>query len=171
MRSAAVKWFFDEPPVLCRASTETRLLLLCARTSPEPGRSKELAQHDLDWERVLESAARHGVASLVYWNRQNSIEERQVGDRHLESFQAVCYWHSVHNDDLYERLRDILKLFAQERIPVVVLKGAALAALIYPRLTLRSMGDIDILVPKAPVPGFVWLATRGSEFCVTLRKP
>ncbi|MBM3749312.1 MAG: nucleotidyltransferase family protein, partial [Acidobacteria bacterium] len=33
-------------------------------------------------------------------------------------------------------------------LPVIVLKGAALAATIYPSIALRPMGDVDLLVPK-----------------------
>jgi hypothetical protein len=48
-------------------------------------------------------------------------------------------------------LAEILAAFAAEGIPARVLKGAALAGLIYPEPGQRPMRDLDILVPTAQV--------------------
>jgi len=45
---------------------------------------------------------------------------------------------------LYHELPRILKVLSP--LPVIVLKGAALAATIYHRIGLRTMGDLDLLV-------------------------
>ena len=45
-------------------------------------------------------------------------------------------------------MQELLPLFAQEGVPVVALKGLALAPLIYAKDYLRPMRDIDLLVPK-----------------------
>src|SRR5262249_20405942 len=59
--------------------------------------------------------------------------------------------HLHHRDTIYgvaqrERLRATLVRFAGASIPVIVLRGAALAALVYPSPTSRPIGDIDLLV-------------------------
>src|SRR5690606_2857828 len=50
---------------------------------------------------------------------------------------------------LGQRLRDTLRSFAERGIPVMLLKGAALGALIDPTFRERPMVDIDLLVHPA----------------------
>jgi hypothetical protein len=59
--------------------------------------------------------------------------------------------HLYHRDAIFgiaqrELLRATLLRFSEASIPVVVLKDAALAALVYPSPTLRPIGSIDLLV-------------------------
>ncbi len=53
-------------------------------------------------------------------------------------------------------LGDVLRAFKAADIRVLVLKGAALANLVYPKLGLRSMRDMDVLVAKPDA----WRAQR-----------
>jgi hypothetical protein len=57
-----------------------------------------------------------------------------------------CAWR---NNNLYSELSNILKILQRENIPVILLKGAHLARLVYSNIALRPMGDIDILVRKS----------------------
>jgi hypothetical protein len=50
------------------------------------------------------------------------------------------------NVSYYEELRNILSSFQCSGIQVIVLKGAALAEMLYPDISLRPFGDIDLLV-------------------------
>ncbi|MGE3538144.1 MAG: nucleotidyltransferase family protein [Candidatus Tectimicrobiota bacterium] len=43
--------------------------------------------------------------------------------------------------------KTILQALAQQHIPVIVLKGAALAEQVYPQPYRRTMGDLDLLIP------------------------
>ena len=62
-----------------------------------------------------------------------------------------------------EALRAILLRLSEASVPVVVLKGAALAALVYPSPTLRPMGDIDLLVHARDRDRAEALCTRARE--------
>ena len=126
---------------------ETELLLLCARVTSKPERIQELLQRPLAWDTVLEKAERSGIGPLVFKHLKNSAKTGQVPGPILEQFEALYYWTAVHNEDLLERLRDALHALDRERIPVIVLKGAMLATQVYPKPALRTMGDIDLLVP------------------------
>ena len=106
-----------------------------------------MIQDDVAWEKVLKRAELHGIGPLVYFNLLRSGVGGRVPERILKQFEGLYYWTSVHNEDLYERLQAALTLLSQKRILVIVLKGAALAALVYPKRGLRAMNDLDILVP------------------------
>ncbi len=54
---------------------------------------------------------------------------------------------------LESRLKTLVDTLGTQRVPAVLLKGAALATTVYPRFVDRAMGDLDVLVP----------ADRGAE--------
>jgi hypothetical protein len=62
--------------------------------------------------------------------------------------QASYYKSAAHNALLFQELERILAAFEAAQIPVIVLKGAALAQIIYPDPGLRPMNDIDLLVKR-----------------------
>jgi hypothetical protein len=57
--------------------------------------------------------------------------------------------HLVANRVRARVLCDILSAYEVARIPVLVLKGAALSHIIYPDISLRPMSDLDLLVPAS----------------------
>ena len=127
-------------------SVESRLLLACARIAAEPRTIQELVRVDLDWRAILERAIPHGVAPLLYTNLKRVSGRAQIPTEVMAQLQRLYYGHATQNIHLYHKLREILVAFSREEIPVIVLKGAALAALIYENIALRPMGDLDLLV-------------------------
>lgn len=88
---------------------------------------------DINWNEVIEEAQAQtvlGLISPVIPNKDLSIEQSK----------------SMYMRIMYEQDR-LLKCFNVSEIPCVILKGCA-AAIYYPRPYLRTMGDIDILVPR-----------------------
>ncbi len=57
----------------------------------------------------------------------------------------------VQNTNYFQELKSILDKFENASIEAIVLKGAALAAGIYPDLGLRPMKDLDLLVHKSQI--------------------
>ncbi|PIU82962.1 MAG: hypothetical protein COS68_06600 [Elusimicrobia bacterium CG06_land_8_20_14_3_00_38_11] len=49
---------------------------------------------------------------------------------------------------IFEQIKNILKEFKKEKIPVILLKGSALISTVYDDISLRPMEDIDILVKR-----------------------
>ncbi len=64
----------------------------------------------------------------------------------LQRMRGAYYQSLARNIVLQDELSRLLSIFQQEQIPVVVLKGAALLESIYGDISLRPMGDLDILV-------------------------
>lgn len=69
--------------------------------------------------------------------------------------QERMYTATVRNLRLYQELGVILTALRAQNIPVIVLKGAHLAATVYPHPALRSMNDIDLLFHPTDVASAV----------------
>jgi len=66
----------------------------------------------------------------------------------LKHLKGQYYATIARNMRHYDELHHILNSFKDEGIPVIVLKGAALAEIIYHDIGLRGFNDIDILVRR-----------------------
>lgn len=128
---------------------ERRTLLSCLATN---GMAQEtladIADPQLSWENLFETASRLGVGPLLYF-RMGVLGLREeipseVARQRKEEFLSS----QARNMKLYADLRRVLTALTQEGIQVVVLKGAALAELAYEHVGLRTMGDVDLLVEK-----------------------
>lgn len=84
----------------------------------------------------------------------------RLRDDYLRSFARSVF--------LDRELGRILGSLSEHRIPVIVLKGACLAGLVYPESALRLMGDVDLLVKKGDLGtidrAFKDLDYRGLDF-------
>ena len=122
---------------------EDRLILACARTDANVQGVAELVELAPDWGAVVRKAERWGVVPLV--DAHLRLSDRVPKDvaqrlRHLRQHETI------HGLARFEMLRLVLTRFVDAAVPVIVLKGAALAALVYPSLGLRPMRDVDLLI-------------------------
>ncbi|MEW6333427.1 MAG: nucleotidyltransferase family protein [Thermodesulfobacteriota bacterium] len=104
--------------------------------------------NDPDWTRLVATARREGVSGVLFHN----ITKHRIADL----IPPECY-RDLSNDyraslkrnmRVMGRLREVLATFQAGGIPCIVLKGIALAELVYPSLAMRGMTDVDILVKK-----------------------
>jgi hypothetical protein len=130
----AVEPFFPLPAVCARACAHpAQTALLCKRI-------QALQQ----WDALPAQAEAHGLVPLLYGHLQAAgiaippaIKQELLG-YYMQHAHATSVRTQV--------LTDILTCFQAEGIDALVLKGAALAHLVYPQPVLRPMRDIDILV-------------------------
>ena len=104
-----------------------------------------------DWRAVLQQAQRHRLAPMLYGTLKAREHLDQVPEEVDQELRAAYFRSYVANMFAYEELGRLLVGFDQEQIPVILLKGCALAVTIYPDMGLRPMVDLDILVPEAQV--------------------
>ena len=93
---------------------------------------------DTDWNAVLSEARQQTVVGLA---------AKAVPDSESEAWRngmLNCMARFMHI--LYEQTL-LIQLFEDHKIPLAILKGTA-AACYYPEPALRTMGDIDFLVPQ-----------------------
>ena len=125
---------------------ENGLILACARTDPDVQRIRDLVERGPDWQTILRKAERWGLAALVYTNLRQAAQPGQVPKATTERLRNLYHRDTTYGIAQREVLRATLARFSEASVSVIVLKGAALAALVYPSPTLRPMGDIDLLV-------------------------
>ncbi len=95
------------------------------------------------WEEVTEYACTHGLAGLVL----HAVSDREIpiGDVHRQRLAESAAHIAARNLHLAHHLERIAKPLNDAGIDVMVLKGMALNHLIYDRLDLRPMTDVDLL--------------------------
>lgn len=101
-----------------------------------------------DWASVLQVALQQNVAPLLYWTICNSDLSDFLPTEIRIVLKKVYYYSLANNLVLFKALGQIIENLAQEHIPVMVLKGGALAQTIYPDPGVRPMADLDIVIPK-----------------------
>ena len=67
----------------------------------------------------------------------------------LQRLREIYLMTGARNALLYQELGLVLQALQQDNIPVIVLKGAHLAALVYRHIALRPMSDLDLLVHRS----------------------
>ena len=88
------------------------------------------------------------VAPLLYWTFRNCGWPKGMPEAVRKALAGTYYATASRNMLLYHELARILSALEQREIPVILLKGAALAETLYLNLSLRPMGDLDLLVSK-----------------------
>lgn len=133
-------------------SAEDRLMLACARAELGPADAAELnaaLSAPIDWAIVVERSGWHKLDGLMYVHlrgdrysgRVPADVMRTLRERHRSTVVRRMYFR--------QELTNILRALREHEIPVIVLKGAALAELVYSDPGARPMADLDILVPDA----------------------
>lgn len=100
---------------------------------------------DLAW-----LAQEHGIEPLLQRALAGSSVP-SITPAQRVALQAAATTAVAHNLLIYHALADLLRALVPQTT-VVVLKGVALGPVLYPATSLRSLRDIDLLVPRASIP-------------------
>ncbi len=101
---------------------------------------------DLDQE-VIALGLQHGVGAWCYTTL--TINEPQLAnDALLLPWKKLYIQTSIKYQQKLKIFTQIQQLFANENIPLIALKGMALASGLYQDEGVRPMGDMDLLVPE-----------------------
>ncbi|MGH2459509.1 MAG: nucleotidyltransferase domain-containing protein [Chloroflexota bacterium] len=123
------------------------VLALCARPSLDEGDEDRLRRclgGIADWPALEITAEAHGLGPLVYSRLESARLDVPTAAR--RAFHGLYLRHGRQNFLRLRALREILVALSEAGVFSLVLKGAALAHLIYARPGLRPMGDLDLLV-------------------------
>jgi hypothetical protein len=108
----------------------------------------------LEWDRLLELSAWHGVEGLVHAALARTSNGSAGGIAPAESLEmlgAAAAAASIRTSFLLIQRDRVCAALAADGIPVMLLKGAALHEMVYTSVASRSMGDLDLLVPESAV--------------------
>ena len=105
-------------------------------------------EHAPDWTRLVEKARQEGVSAVLFYNIAKHHLEDLVPRESYRNLSNHYYANLKRNMSIIGELREVLATFQEAGIPCIVLKGIALAELVYPSIGMRGMSDVDILVKK-----------------------
>ncbi len=139
---------------------ELELLLQCASAvAGNEDQVVELVRNGLNWEGLAEAAEFHGLAPILYdyLNRLCPELVPESTKTHLRD----CYHNSVKRNLIFTaKMLALLKIFEEEGVTVLPLKGPTLAASLYPDPAFRPCSDLDLLVRKQDVSKTLQVFTR-----------
>lgn len=138
---------------------------LCLILAGRPDRVAWSAFSPSDWVLLVATARVEGVAPLLCHALGKAGWPDGVPSHLRRDLQAAYYATAVRNTLLYQELSRILTaLLSAAPLPVIVLKGAALATSLYPSIALRPLGDLDLLVPRRHL-GMALRAVQSLGYC------
>jgi hypothetical protein len=148
-----------------RVTSEIVVALLRASlgTGPLPDANRIA---ECDWRYFTLLARHHGVGPILY----RALHERaaSVPAEWLQIFKAEYVANAFHNQLAQTSVDEIAAAFSSERIPVIVMKGAALLRTLYDDPGLRILGDVDLLVDERDVErADTQLQARGLKLSVS----
>lgn len=107
---------------------------------------------DLQWDELAARSAREHLSPLLYHALCRIAVDIPIPPAIVENL-ARAYLHTgADNAIFYHFLAEVLASLQAHSIPVIALKGAHLAELIYGNIALRPMCDIDLMVRKEDLP-------------------
>ncbi len=126
-----------------------RSLTACLRGRFDPAALEEAERlmrcDGFDWEAWLQAAESESVAPLLH----RILHGRESLPPHVAEHLRTAYQRSaVRNLLAFRDLAGLLAGFERDRIPAIVLKGAALAETVYGDIAVRPMADLDLLVAR-----------------------
>jgi len=135
---------------LANAPPEFFIAAACCRWPPSQSRSNAIraaAKAPVDWERFSRIIDRHRVWGLA---RQGLAEAGVAAPPNIEgALNAKVAALSRRNLLLAAETARLSRLFGEAAVPVVFIKGAALAATAYGDIAIKHSHDIDVLVSPA----------------------
>jgi hypothetical protein len=100
----------------------------------------------LNWNSILGTVIRAKIANPFFHQLQSLGIDQRIPTAVRRQFEIYYYKIGYQNIHILEQLVQLIRLLAEVRVDVIVLKGSALLAEVWPNPSLREMADIDILV-------------------------
>ncbi|MBM3166611.1 MAG: nucleotidyltransferase family protein [Chloroflexi bacterium] len=129
--------------------TAGELLLYCLGMGTDETRAARLEQLSTsDWDDLIQQSARHGATPLLYRRFTTNSTNTHIPTTVMQRLREIYLYSAKENIRLYHELAKVLKTLQNDGIPVIALKGACLAEVVYGNIALRPMGDVDLLVRR-----------------------
>ena len=126
---------------------DSYLLTQCLRRGPDVGLHSKLRGINVEtWRELVDRAAWHGVAPLLY-HRLGLIENLVIPPEQFARLRDLYVHCLLMNRVILEQLSEIVQETTKAGYSVLFLKGAYLANCVYEEAALRPTGDIDLLAP------------------------
>jgi hypothetical protein len=122
--------------------TQKLLLRLCLEREAERARSAwEQWKRRVDLDDLDQASFR--IMSFAY----TRLSALNVNDPDSARIKGIYRYQWTKNQIAFRGKAQLLRVFAEQSIPTLLLKGSALCHTVYPEPTARPMHDLDLLVP------------------------
>jgi hypothetical protein len=128
--------------------TDTLLIYFLRLDAGEPKTKPLEGLSASDWEVLIEASGRHGLTPSFYQRLKALPPDAPVPDWVRRRLRLLYLQNAGRNMNLYHGLGKVLEVLGKNHIPVIALKGAHLAELVYGDIALRPMCDLDLLVKE-----------------------
>lgn len=133
-------------------SIEEQLIILCARLemsgSQEIALDRLIRDKGLSWQKVLRKADWYRISAFLLYHLRRLDCGNTIPTWVMEDLKKLYFRNGYLNLRRRAELRQVLLALAEDDIPAIALKGAALLETVYPNGCLRPMSDVDLLVPE-----------------------
>ncbi|MCI0435351.1 MAG: nucleotidyltransferase family protein [Gemmatimonadetes bacterium] len=103
---------------------------------------------ETQWSSVVDEAVRQRITPMAWRRLTLGPARNAVPERVMERLRDLYLRNAFRNTVLLRDAAELAARLAQRGVPVVFLKGVHLAACAYAEPALRSMADIDLMVPR-----------------------
>lgn len=107
----------------------------------------EQISKELDWQLFLKYAIHHRVYPTVYQQLKYFKDQLNVPAFVMQTLERLYKENTFKMLQLSAEMNEIGKLFADEEIDTIFLKGPAVAKELFGDISLRTSKDLDILIP------------------------
>lgn len=101
---------------------------------------------DINWDAFIDLAIHHRIYPVLY-PKLKKIDEGIIPSFVLERFSYLYRRNTMKMLFLSSEMQQVSKLFLDNRIRLLFLKGPVLAQALYGDISLRTSRDLDILIP------------------------
>jgi hypothetical protein len=119
------------------------------------GNSPDLPPN-LDWTRLIEIAQQEGVLGILY----QYLKTRDIPSSALIPLESYYQDIAARNLNTLDTLKKLEHALGLEKIEIMTLKGASLLDHPYPRVGMRPMSDLDLMVRPEEYERFIRLLYR-----------
>ena len=133
---------------------EQRIVILASRLTFSEDDEKELtklAKEKLDWFQVFKIALKNQVIQLIWNNLKVRNLEQNIPNRLRYVFLFYTSGTKERNLIIFHELMQIMKAIQPENNQCVIVKGGYLIPHVYKDFGIRTVSDIDFLIPVAQV--------------------
>ncbi len=109
------------------------------------GKQLNIESLEIDWTLFFELTLHHRLYSYIY--PRISLNQEYIPDHIIDSLERLYKQNTFNMLHLSGEMNIIGKLFSENRIPLLMLKGPVLAKELYGDISLRTSSDLDVMVP------------------------
>ncbi|THE65148.1 hypothetical protein D8Y22_07960 [Salinadaptatus halalkaliphilus] len=113
--------------------------------------SAERFQPDLEWDTVVELAAKHGIRPIVLAALETGSSSAVPPDV-LETLQAQVRLITQRNLRLLQEVESLSTALRDAGIRAIPYRGPVASEIVFRNVGWREFGDVDLLVPRADIP-------------------